>query len=71
MYGTRVHAGPEAQIHRDKKNTKTREGEIQSQGHKTLMYGTRVHAGPEAQIQGGKKTPNHEKQESSPKDTKP
>jgi hypothetical protein len=35
---------------RDKKNTKTREAEIQSQGHKTLMYGTWVHAGPEAEI---------------------
>jgi hypothetical protein len=55
MYGTRVHAGPEAQIHRDKKNTKTQEAEIQSQGHKTLMYGTRVHAGPELKSTGTKK----------------
>jgi hypothetical protein len=39
MYGTKMHARPEAQIHIDKKNTKPQITRIQFQGHKTLMYG--------------------------------
>jgi hypothetical protein len=50
MYGARVHVRLEVQIHRDKRNTKPQEVEIQSQGHKPLMYGTWMHVVPEAKI---------------------
>ncbi len=50
MYGTRMHVGLKAQIHRDKKNTKPQKAEIQSQRHKTLMYWIWMHAWPEAKI---------------------
>jgi hypothetical protein len=50
-----MHEKLEAQIHRDKKNTKPQETKIQSQGHKTLMYGTWMHVGTKAKIHNKEK----------------